>query len=85
MEKSLGTRLHFWGVFQFTQTQPLPSPTNKDGRVYLEFFFSEFQLCIRWGRENCKKISKRMHFFYEGAQNREKKRILHHCPRDVCP
>ena len=40
MDKSLGTLLHFWGVFQFTQTQPLPSaPTNKDGRVYLEFFF----------------------------------------------
>ena len=39
MDKSLGTLLHFWGIFQFTQTQPLPSPTNKDGRVYLEFFF----------------------------------------------
>ena len=26
MDKSLGTLLHFWGVFQFTQAQPLPSP-----------------------------------------------------------
>ena len=26
MDRSLGTLLHFWGVFQFTQVQPLPSP-----------------------------------------------------------
>ena len=26
MDKSLGTLLRFWGVFQFTQVQPLPSP-----------------------------------------------------------
>ena len=25
MDKSLGTLLHFWGVFRFTQVQPLPS------------------------------------------------------------
>ena len=25
MDKSLGTLLRFWGVFQFTQVQPLPS------------------------------------------------------------
>ena len=26
MDESLGTLLRFWGVFQFTQVQPLPSP-----------------------------------------------------------
>ena len=41
---------------------PSPHPTNNVGRVYPEFF-SEFQLCIGLGRENCKKISKRMHSF----------------------
>ena len=30
MNKSLGTLLHFWGVFQFTQVQLLPSP-HKQG------------------------------------------------------
>ena len=41
MDKSLGMLLRFWGVFQFTQVQPLPSPhpTNNVGRVYPEKFF----------------------------------------------
>ena len=30
MNKSLGTLLHFWGIFQFTQVQLLPSP-HKQG------------------------------------------------------
>ena len=39
MDKSLETLLRFWGVFQFTQVQHLPSPpTNNVGRVYPEFF-----------------------------------------------
>ena len=40
MDKSLGTLLRFWGVFQFTQVQPPRSPhsTNNVGRVYQEFF-----------------------------------------------
>ena len=29
MDKSLGTLLHFWGVFQFRQVQPLPSPHKR--------------------------------------------------------
>ena len=39
MDKILGALLHFWGVFQFTQVEPLPSPhpTNNVGRVYPEF------------------------------------------------
>ena len=39
MDKSLGTPLRFWGVFQFTQVQPLPSPHKQ-----------LFQLCIVWGK-----------------------------------
>ena len=41
MDKSLGTLLHFWGVFQFTQVQPLPSPHKqcwtRVSRIYFEF------------------------------------------------
>ena len=51
--KSLGTLSRLWGVSH--RSNPSPHPTNNVGRVYREFF-SEFQLCIRWGRENCKKI-----------------------------
>ena len=57
-DKSLGTLLHFWGVFQFTQA--LPSP-HKQCWTRVSISFSKFQLCIGWGRENCKKILKRMH------------------------
>ena len=73
MDKSLGTLLHFWGVFQVTQVQPPPPPpppphpANNVGLVYPEFF-SRFQLCIGWGRENCKKISKTLHCFKEGTE-----------------
>ena len=48
VDKSLGTLLRFWGVFQFTQVQPLPSP-HKQCWTLLSRIFSEFQLCIGWG------------------------------------
>ena len=47
MDKSLGTLLRFWGVFQFTQVQPFPSP-YKQCWTRLSRTFSEFQLCIGW-------------------------------------
>ena len=47
MDKSLGTLLCFWGVFQFTQVQPLPSP-HKQYLTRVSRLFSEFQLCIGW-------------------------------------
>ena len=40
--------LHFWGVFQFKQVQPLPSP-HKHCWTRVSRIFSEFQLCIGWG------------------------------------
>ena len=66
MDKSVGTLLLFWGVFQFTQVQSLPSP-HKQCWTRVSRIFSEIQLCIGWGgggggRENCKKISKIMLF-----------------------
>ena len=50
------------GRFQFIQAQTLPSP-HKQCWTRVSRIFSEFQLCIWWGRENYKKISKRMHCF----------------------
>ena len=39
MDKSVGTLLRFWGVFQFTDSfNTSPHPTNNVGRVYPEFF-----------------------------------------------
>ena len=48
MDKSLGTRFHFWGVIQFTPVQPLPSP-HKQCWTCVSGIFSDFQLCIGWG------------------------------------
>ena len=48
MDKSLGTLLRFWGVFQFTQVQPLPSP-HKQCWTRVSRIFWEIQLCIGWG------------------------------------
>ena len=48
MDKSLGALSRFWGVFQFTQVQPLPSP-HKRCCTRVSRIFSEFQLCIVWG------------------------------------
>ena len=62
MDKSLGTLLRFWGDFQFTQVQPLPSP-HKQCCTHLSRIFPSSNFWIGWGRENCKKISKRMHYF----------------------
>ena len=45
MDKSLGTLLRSWGVFQFTQVQPLLSP-YKQCWTRVSRTFSEFQLCI---------------------------------------
>ena len=57
---TFGTLLHFWGVFQYShRSNPSPHPTNNVGLVYPEFFLS-FNFVQGEGRENCKKISKRM-------------------------
>ena len=49
MDKSLGTLLHFCGVFKFAQAQPLPSP-HKQSWKGVSRIFPEFQLCIGWGK-----------------------------------
>ena len=63
MDKSLETLLHVGGVSQFAQAQHLPSP-HKQRLTRVSRIFSKFQFFIGWGRENSKKISRRMHFFY---------------------
>ena len=46
MDKSLGTLMHFWLIFQFTQVQPLYSP-HKQCWTCVSRMFSELQLCSR--------------------------------------
>ena len=94
MDKSIGTLLRFWGIFQWTQSgahnglltqsNPSPYPTNNVGRVYPEFLPS-FSFVYGGGRENCGKISKRMHCFKREPRNDWKIWILKYCPKDFCP
>ena len=84
MDKSLGTLLRFWGVFQCTQSNLSPYPTNNFGRVYPEFLLS-FSFVYGGGRKNCRKISKRMHCFKREPRNDWKIWILKYCPKDFCP
>ena len=70
MDKSLGTLLRFWGVFQCTQSNPSPYPTNNFGQVYPEFLLSfSFVYGGGGGGETCKKVSKRMHCFKREPRN----------------
>ena len=52
MDKSLGTLLHFWGVFHI-HTGPAPPLTPQQPRS-----FPVFQLCIEWGKGKLQEISK---------------------------
>ena len=47
MDISLGTLLRFWGVCQFTQVQPLPSPHKKCWTLVSRIFFLSYKLV--WG------------------------------------
>ena len=67
MDKSLGTLLRFWGVFQFTQVQPLPSP-HKQCWTRVSRIFSEFQLCIGWGEGELQENFEKDAQFYEGTE-----------------
>ena len=61
MDKSLWTHVHFWGVFQFIQALPLNSQTTVD--ACNQNFFSEFQLCTGWGKEELQENFERVHCF----------------------
>ena len=44
MDKSLGTLLRFWGIFNLHRSNPSPHPTNNVERVYPEFLFRDSTL-----------------------------------------
>ena len=52
MDKSLGTLLRFWGVFQFTQVEPLPSSHKKCWTRVSRIFSTLYR--VRGGRTSRK-------------------------------
>ena len=88
MDRRSWDSLAFLGLFTI---QTGPTPTNNRQQTMLDACiqnFSQFQLCIGWrgegwgGRENCKKISKRMHSCKREPRHDRKIWILQHCPKD---
>ena len=63
MDKCLEILLNFWGVFQFTHTLPLSSPHKQRWTHVSRIFFPSFGFVQGEGRENYKKISRRLHGF----------------------
>ena len=59
MDKSLGTRLRYWGVFQFTQGQPLPSSHKQCWTRVSRIFFRVSTLYRVGGRRTTRKFRKR--------------------------
>ena len=58
MDKSLGTLLRFWGVFQFTQVQPLPSPHKQCWTRASRIFFRVSTLYRVGGGRTARKFRK---------------------------
>ena len=67
MGKSLGTLLRCWGVFQFSQLQPLPLP-HKQCWTRVSRICSQFQLCIGRGEEELQEFFEKDALFEEGTQ-----------------
>ena len=59
----VGILLHFWDVFQFTHTLPLPSP-HKQRWTHVAEFFPQFQLCIGWGEKKVQENFEKDALFY---------------------
>ena len=70
MDKRLGTLLRFWGVFQFIQVQLLPSP-HKQCWTRVSRTFSEFPLCIGWGKGELQKDFENNALFLGGTEKRQ--------------
>ena len=67
MGKSLGTLLHFWGIFQLTQVQPLPSP-HKKCWTSLSRIFSQVSTLYRVGERELQENFEKDALFYEGTE-----------------
>ena len=82
MDKSLGTLLRFWGVFQFTQVQPLPSPHKQCWTRVSRIFFRVSTLYRVGEARTARKFRKRCTVL---RGNRGITKILQYCPKDFCP
>jgi len=70
--KSWDASALFVGLFSIHTFSTLSPTSQTTLGVCIHNFFSEIQHCIGWVRENCKKVSKRMHCFMREPKNDRK-------------
>ena len=83
MDKSLGTLLRFWGVFQFTQGQPLPSPHKQCWTRVSIIFFRVSTLYRVGGGRTARKFWKRCTVLRGNREITEKYEYCGTVPRTV--
>ena len=81
MDKSLGTLLHFWGIFQFTQVQPLPSPHKKCWTSVSRIFSQVSTLYRVGGERTARKFRKRCTVLWGNQEMTEKYEYCSTVPR----
>ena len=81
-----------WDTFAFLGRFPIhtgptpPPPPHKQCWTRISRIFFRVSTLYRVGRrENCEKVSKRMHRFKREPRNDRNIRILQYCPKDFCP
>ena len=81
VDKSLGTLLRFWGVFQFTQVQPLPSPHKQCWTRVSRIFFRVSTLYRVGGGRTARKFWKRCTVLRRNQEITEKYEYCSTVPR----
>ena len=85
MDKSLGTLLHFWGVFQFTQVQTLPSPHKQCWMYVSRIFFRVSTLYRVGGGRTARKFRKGCTVLRGNREMTEKYEYCSTVPRTFVP
>ena len=81
VDKSLETLLHFWGVFQFTQVQPLPSPHKQCWTRVSRIFFRGSTLYKVEGGITARKFRKGLTALRGNRKMTEKYKCCSNVPR----
>ena len=81
VDKSLETLLHFWGVFQFTQVQPLPSPHKQCWTRVSRIFFRGSALYEVEGEITARKFRKGLTALRGNRKMTEKYKCCSNVPR----
>ena len=75
MDRSLGTLLHLWGLFQFTQdptSPPTPQTTLDTSIKNVSTLDTTIKNCVGWGKGELQENLEKDALFNEGTQKLQK-------------